>query len=95
MNTDINTSTDRNEATLTLDDLSVKHKNDHQKGHERGWLEVKMTGKLPERRSYQISWVYSDTLYIFGGQDLKEGAYNTLWRLPMKVIMEGGTTSWE
>jgi len=54
-----------------------------------------MTGKLPERRSYQISEIYNDYLYIFGGQDLKEGSYNTLWRLNLRHIMEGGTTSWE
>ena len=53
MNTDINTGSDnRNETTLTLDDLSHKHKADHMKGHEKCWYEVKMTGKLPERRSY-------------------------------------------
>jgi hypothetical protein len=26
---------------------------------------------------------------------LKEGSYNTLWRLNLKHIMDGGTTSWE
>lgn len=54
-----------------------------------------MTGKLPERRSYQVSFIYQDALYIFGGQDLKEGSYNTMWKLPLKVIMEGGTARWE
>lgn len=34
-------------------------------------------------------------MYIFGGQDLKEGTYNTLWKLPLNHIMEGGATSWE
>ena len=50
MNTD--TTDNRIETTLTLDDLNTKLKSDYGKGHERGWYEVKMTGKLPERRSY-------------------------------------------
>lgn len=65
------------------------------KSLDKGWFEVKMTGKLPERRSYHVSCIYNDSLYIFGGQDLKEGTYNSLWRLPLKVIMEGGTSAWE
>eukprot|EP00347_Sterkiella_histriomuscorum_P002778 403366836 len=78
---------------ITLDDLKI-HQSSKQ-DNQKGWYEVKMTGKLPERRSYQISDVYNDHLYIFGGQDLKEGAYNSLWRLPLQHIMDGGTTSWE
>lgn len=84
---------------MTLDDLKVNQKAslDILKIDEtgKGWFEVKMTGKLPERRSYQISEIYKDCLYIFGGQDLKEGSYNTLWKLPLQHIMDGGTTSWE
>lgn len=62
---------------------------------DRGWYEVKMTGKLPERRSYHVSGIFKESLFVFGGQDLKEGIYNTCWRLPIKIIMEGGTTCWE
>lgn len=54
-----------------------------------------MTGKLPERRSNQISEIYEDSVLIFGGKDLKEGAYNTLWKLPLSTIMEGESASWE
>jgi N-acetylneuraminic acid mutarotase len=53
---------------------------------------MKMTGKLPERRSYCASCVYNDFLYVFGGQDLKEGSYNSIWKLNLKVVMDGGTT---
>ena len=54
-----------------------------------------MTGKLPERRSYHVSIIHNEALYVFGGQDLKEGTYNSLWKLPIKIIMEGGSTAWE
>jgi hypothetical protein len=32
---------------------------------------------------------------VFGGQDLKEGCYNSLWKLNIKHILDGGSTSWE
>lgn len=54
-----------------------------------------MTGKLPERRSYHVSFIHNEAFYVFGGQDLKEGTYNSLWKLPIKIIMEGGSTNWE
>jgi len=54
-----------------------------------------MTSKLPERRSYLASGVYKNHLYVFGGQDLKEGSYNSLWRLDLQIVLEGGTTAWE
>jgi len=89
----------RQQEEITIDDLKIPQKQylEHQRSMEggKGWYEVKMTGKLPERRSYQISEVHGDHLYIFGGQDLKEGSYNTLWRLNLKQIMDGGTTAWE
>ena len=59
------------------------------------WFEIKMTGKLPERRSYLACGVYNDFLYVFGGQDLKEGSYNTLWKLNLKAVLDGQTTAWE
>ena len=44
------------EVTITLDDLKKPQKQhlDHQRSLDggKGWYEVKMTGKLPERRSY-------------------------------------------
>jgi hypothetical protein len=54
-----------------------------------------MSGKLPERRSYSIAKVFGDHVYIFGGQDLKEGSYNNLYRLPINHILDGGTGAWE
>jgi len=41
-------SVNKNDSLL-LEDLKVNKKDTN---HERGWFEVKMTGKLPERRSY-------------------------------------------
>jgi len=33
----------------------------------RGWNELKLTGKLPERRSYTTGCVQDGQMYIFGG----------------------------
>jgi hypothetical protein len=52
---------------ITLDDLKVYSKPSVSHDTTKGWYEVKMTGKLPERRSYQISEVHNEFLYIFGG----------------------------
>ena len=54
----------------------------------RGWNELKLSGKLPERRSYHIGCLNDGNLYIFGGQDIKEGLNNTLWKLNMKEVIE-------
>jgi hypothetical protein len=48
------TDTHHEQEDITLDDLKVRkgtHSND-QPSYGRGWYEIKMTGKLPERRSY-------------------------------------------
>ena len=55
----------------------------------RGWNELKVSGKLPERRSYHQGCIYNDYIYIFGGQDLKEGSINTVWRINIRQIVSG------
>ena len=56
------------DPTLTIEDLTTKTRNsDVPRSLEKGWYEVKMTGKLPERRSYHVSCIYKDNLFVFGG----------------------------
>ena len=52
-----------------------------QSRYFRGWNELKISGKLPERRSYHVGCMNNGVMYVFGGQDLKEGAVDTTWRL--------------
>ena len=33
----------------------------------RGWNELKLTGKLPERRSYTTGCTHDGYMYVFGG----------------------------
>jgi len=51
----------------------VKEKPHEIQTHSQGrveeaiWFEMKMNGKLPERRSYLSSYLHKDHLYVFGG----------------------------
>ena len=54
----------------------------------RGWNELKLTGKLPERRSYTTGCLQDGQMYIFGGQDLKEGSVNSTWRINLEKIIK-------
>jgi len=48
-------------------------------------MEIRVGGKLPERRSNHASFLYEmgeeKYLYIHGGRDLKEGALDSMWRV--------------
>ena len=52
------------------------------------WIATTFNGKLPERRSNMASYVdpYTHRLYVFGGHDLKEGMYNSLWRISLEDV---------
>jgi hypothetical protein len=54
----------------------------------QGWNELKVSGKLPERRSYHTCCTNEWFIYVFGGQDLKEGSLNTVWKLDVKAILD-------
>lgn len=46
-----------------------------------GWFELKTKGKLPDKRSYHSAVVKDGWLFVFGGQDIKEGLFNEMWKL--------------
>jgi hypothetical protein len=50
------------------------------------WSEVRLAGKLPERRSNHCSFIVKDYLYIHGGRDIKEGPMPTMWRLSISSV---------
>lgn len=52
------------------------------------WNEVRLSSKLPERRSNHCSWIVNDYLYIHGGRDIKEGPMNNMWRLSVNGVQE-------
>ena len=53
------------------------------------WAEIRLAGKLPERRSNHAAFIANhnhEYLYIHGGRDLKEGAMENLWRLDLEGV---------
>lgn len=70
------------------------------------WIEVRLQGKLPERRSNHCAFIITvrneEYLYVHGGRDLKEGSISTMWRLNLSGIhqileedMSGDVGEWE
>lgn len=41
---------------------------------------------IPERRGYHTSFVYNSKLYIYGGTDIREGAFENLWRFELGAL---------
>ena len=66
----------------------IKLKNGQSSKLFRGWNELKVSGKLPERRSYHVGAVHNGYMYVFGGQDLKEGSVNSTWKIDVKSIVD-------
>lgn len=57
---------------------------------KNGWYELRPRGKLPEKRSYHSSVIYEGYLYIYGGEDSREGKNDSFWRLNLDDFIEIG-----
>jgi N-acetylneuraminic acid mutarotase len=58
------------------------------KGETVNWSEVRLSGKLPERRSNHCSFIVNDNMYIHGGRDIKEGPMGNMWKMSISGIHE-------
>lgn len=90
-------------------DLQVRTHEENKSGNvidSDNWIEVRLQGKLPERRSNHCAFILTirneEYLYVHGGRDLKEGSIATMWRLNLSSIHsmladDGSVTSneWE
>jgi N-acetylneuraminic acid mutarotase len=45
------------------------------------WNEIRVPAPHPERRSYHSAVHSFGKIYVFGGQDLREGVFGDLWEL--------------
>jgi N-acetylneuraminic acid mutarotase len=45
------------------------------------WNEIRVPGTHPERRSYHTAVAWNGNIYVYGGQDLREGVFSGLWVL--------------
>ena len=47
----------------------------------RNWVELRLMGQQPDRRSYHSSFIFEKKLFVFGGLDIREGSLNSLYEL--------------
>lgn len=59
-------------------------------GHKcsSGWYELKAKGKLPDKRSYHSTVIYDGKMYVFGGEDIKDGRIGDLWALDLDAFLD-------
>jgi hypothetical protein len=50
------------------------------------WFEVRPFGLAPSRRAYHSTCIIGNNMYIFGGEDLREKIYDSMWMLPLGFI---------
>lgn len=55
---------------------------------EKGWFEIRPRGKLPEKRSHHTAVVHGNWMYVYGGEDSREGKYESLWKLNLDEFIE-------
>ena len=54
----------------------------------RNWVELRLLGQQPDRRSYHSSFVFDKKLFVFGGLDIREGSLNSLFELNLQCLGE-------
>ena len=54
----------------------------------RNWVELRLMGQQPDRRSYHSSFVFDKRLFVFGGLDIREGSLNSLFELSLQCLGE-------
>ena len=82
----LNLKADEKVSTLAVDTIGQ----DFDKGNldasphsvdmgNRNWYEVRLQGKVPERRGYHSTFIHQDYMYIYGGHDIREGSMDNMW----------------
>jgi hypothetical protein len=54
----------------------------------RNWVELRLMGQQPERRSYHSSFIFDKKLFVYGGLDIREGSLNSLFELNLQCLGE-------
>jgi len=83
------------QGALPLHNLVKEEASEYEEGRrvdEVEWVPVRLSGRLPERRSNFAACVDEKTsyLYIFGGRDINFGLFNNLWRLSLNSVLNEG-----
>ena len=54
----------------------------------RNWVELRLMGNQPERRSYHTSFIFDKRLFVYGGLDIREGSLDSLFELSLQCLQE-------
>ena len=54
----------------------------------RNWVELRLMGQQPDRRSYHSSFIFDKRLFVYGGLDIREGSLNSLYELSLQCLGE-------
>ena len=54
----------------------------------RNWVELRLMGQQPDRRSYHSSFIFDKRLFVYGGLDIREGSLNSLFELSLQCLGE-------
>lgn len=54
----------------------------------RNWVELRLMGQQPDRRSYHASFIFDKRLFVFGGLDIREGSLDSLFELNLDCLRD-------
>ena len=54
----------------------------------KNWVELRLMGQQPDRRSYHSSFIFDKKLFVFGGLDIREGSLCNLFELNLQCLSE-------
>lgn len=55
---------------------------------DANWYELRVEGRLPERRAHHTSFMIGSRMYIYGGYDIREGPMQSFWCLDTANVGE-------
>ena len=63
------------------------NRQDFDKDNQKRWSEIHLNN-LPPRRTNQISFIYNNYFYIFGGRDINETKKNDMYKINLEFLEE-------
>lgn len=50
------------------------------------WIEARYEGSPPERRAHHATFIFNNTVYIHGGEDLYDGIIGNMWSFSLEFM---------
>jgi hypothetical protein len=55
-------------------------------------FELRLDGKVPERRGYHATFQVGSQIFIYGGNDIREGPMRSMWYFDLAELDDLGKT---